>query len=65
MGKKHSEYARLGFKALKRAANKVADRARKDNCKIPVWKNGQIEFIIPDPVTEQTEPPDANRADDP
>lgn len=45
--KKRNKYGVLGLKALKRAAHKVAVDAKK-NTKIPVWKNGQIEFIVPD-----------------
>jgi hypothetical protein len=58
MERKQNEYVRLGFNALKRAAAKVANKARKENHKIPVWKDGQIEFIIPDSITEQV-----NKAD--
>ena len=46
--KKRNKYGVLGLKALKRAAHKVAVDAKKNNMKIPVWKNGQIEFIVPD-----------------
>ena len=53
MERKHNEYVKLGLTALKRAAVKVTDKARKENYKIPIWKDGQIEFIIPDPITEQ------------
>ena len=35
--KKQNIYATLGLKALKRAAAKVAENARKNNLKIPVW----------------------------
>lgn len=41
--KKHSQYTILGFKAIQRAAAKVAENARKNNYKIPVWINGRIE----------------------
>jgi hypothetical protein len=51
--KKHSKYAILGLKALQRAAEKVAEDARRNNYQIPVWKNGQIEFEIPATITEQ------------
>jgi hypothetical protein len=51
--KKHNKYTLLGFKALKRAAAKVAENARKNKYKIPVWKNGQIEYEIPGIITEQ------------
>ncbi len=47
MKKTHSEYALLGLKALERAARKVAEDARKNNYKIPVWKNGRIVYEIP------------------
>jgi hypothetical protein len=46
--KEHSIYTTMGFKALKRAAEKVAENARKNNYKIPVWVNGRIEFIKPE-----------------
>ena len=51
--KEHSEYALLGLKALERAAAKVAENARKNQYKIPVWKNGHIEYEIPKSVTAQ------------
>lgn len=52
--KQHSNYAILGLKALERAANKVAKNARINNYKIPVWKNGRIEFEIPNIVTDRS-----------
>lgn len=51
--KEHNVYATLGFKALKRAADKVAENARKDNLKIPIWENGRIEYLMPEISTEQ------------
>ena len=51
--KKHNKYALLALKAMERAAAKVAEDARKNNYKIPVWKNGRIEYEIPGIVTEQ------------
>ena len=56
--KKHNKYALIGLKALKRAAAKVAENARKNNYKIPVWKNGRIEYEIPEIITEQATAPD-------
>ena len=50
---KHNKYTLLGFKALERAAAKVAENARKNKYKIPVWKNGRIEYEIPGIITEQ------------
>lgn len=38
---------------MERAAAKVAEDARKNKYKIPVWKNGRIEYEIPGIVTEQ------------
>lgn len=46
--KQHNKYAILGLKALQRAANKVAENARNNKVKIPVWENGRIEFKIPE-----------------
>ena len=51
--KKHSQYAIIGLQALQRAARKVADDARKNQYKIPVWKNNRIEYEIPGIVHEQ------------
>lgn len=51
--KEHNKYALLGLKALERAAAKVAENARKNKCKIPVWRNGRIEHEIPGITTEQ------------
>lgn len=51
--KKHNKYAVLGLKALERAAAKVAENARKNKYKIPVWKNGRIKYEIPGIIPEQ------------
>lgn len=51
--KKHNKHAIIGLKALKRAAAKVAEDARKNNYKIPIWRNGKIEYEIPEIFTEQ------------
>ncbi|NOR05017.1 MAG: hypothetical protein GQ575_01760 [Deltaproteobacteria bacterium] len=51
--KRHNKYALLGLKALERAALKVAENARKNKYKIPIWKNGRIEYEIPGIITEQ------------
>ncbi len=45
--KKDNHYTEMGLRALKRAAGKVHEDARKNNYKIPVWKNGRIEYVIP------------------
>jgi len=59
--KKHSKYAILGLKALQRAADKVGEDARKNNYKIPVWKNGRIEFEIPTAITGQKKAADTKK----
>lgn len=38
----------MGLKALQRATNKVFENARRNNHKIPLWKNGQIIYEIPE-----------------
>ena len=45
--KKHNEYTEMGLRAIKRAAKKVYEDARKNNIKIPIWKNGKVEYIEP------------------
>jgi hypothetical protein len=49
---KHNKYTLLGFKALQRAAAKVSENARKNNLKIPIWKNGRIVYEIPEIIAE-------------
>ena len=44
---KHNEYTKMGFRALKRAAKKVYEEARKNNMKIPIWENGKVVYIEP------------------
>ena len=51
--KEQNIYAAIGLKALKRAADKVVENARKNNLKIPIWENGRIEYLIPEISTEQ------------
>lgn len=57
--KKDNKYAIIGLKALQRAAQKVADDARRNNYKIPVWINGRIVHKIPGMITEQSASVDA------
>ena len=47
MEKEQMDYAESALRALRRAAFKVAENARKNGIKIPIWKNGRIEYIIP------------------
>ena len=37
--KKRETYAEMGLRALKRAATKAREEARKNNLKIPIWIN--------------------------
>jgi hypothetical protein len=47
--KKYTKYTEMGLRAIKRAALKVHEDARKNNLKIPIWKNGKVEYIEPIP----------------
>ena len=33
--------------AMKRAAEKVAEKARKENRAIPIWKNNRVVYDVP------------------
>ena len=59
--KRHNIYTLLGFKALKRAAIKVAENAKKNNLKIPIWKNGKVEYLTQGISTEQRDGEDEKR----
>ncbi len=50
---KHNKYTVIGLKALQRAAAKVVQDARRNNYKIPIWRDGHIEYEIPEIITEQ------------
>ena len=56
--KKYNEYTEMGLRAMKRAAKKVNEDARKNNYKIPIWKNGKVEYIDPSKknITELNQP---------
>lgn len=60
----HNQYALIGLKALRRAAEKVAADARKRHYKIPVWNNGRIEYKVPGIATEPGAPADARSSRD-
>jgi len=57
------DYAIMGLKALKRASRKVLERAYHDNLRVPIWRNGKIEYIFKEINTEQVTPPDRYSAD--
>ena len=60
--KKHNKYALLGLKALQRAVQNVAEEAIKNNLKIPVWRNGHIEYIFPEKIARQGIAPNRHSA---
>ena len=53
--KKHNKYALLALKAMERAAAKVAEDARRNNYKIPIWRDGRIAYEIPEMTDEQAD----------
>ena len=61
--KEYNKYSILGLKALQRAAVKVAEDAKKNNYKIPVWQNGKIEFEVPEIVANHTCPADVAKVE--
>ena len=48
MEKEQVDYASLGLKAMRRAARKVVEDARKNNLKIPIWRDGKVEYMSPE-----------------
>ena len=58
--KNKNDYAEMGLRALKRAAKKVYEDARKNNLKVPIWRNNRIEYIDPSIDIEQ----DINKQED-
>jgi len=52
----HNPQTLLALRALKRAARKARERARRNNLKIPVWIDGEIHFMVPEPEEDCEEP---------
>lgn len=48
-------YAEMGLRAMKRAAKKVYEDARKNNLKVPIWRNNRVEHIDPAEVLDADE----------
>jgi len=40
-------YIDIALRALKKAANKVAENARKENRPVPIWLEGRVQYQIP------------------
>ena len=55
MVEQKQDYATLGLKALNRAVQNAIAEAKRKNLKIPIWKEGKIEYINPQIITEQRE----------
>jgi len=54
MKKQYEEdYTIMGLIALKRASRKVLEKAYYDNLRVPIWRNGKIEYISKEINTEQ------------
>jgi hypothetical protein len=54
-------YARLGYAALCRAALGVAETARRENRKLPIWHEGQIIYDFPSITPRHVAEAEANR----
>jgi len=54
-------YARLGYAALCRAALEVAEKAKRENRKLPIWLGGQVVYGFPTITPEQVATADANK----
>lgn len=51
----HNPQTLLALRALKRAARKARERARRNNLKIPVWIDGETHWIVPEPEEDGQE----------
>jgi hypothetical protein len=57
MGDKIEDYAESGITALKRAASRAMAEAKRRNLKVPIWKDGTVEYISPETDTGQNAAP--------
>ena len=53
MEKQIDDYAVVGLNALRRATLKAIMSARIKNLKVPIWKDGKIEYITSEIDSEQ------------
>ena len=53
---KYNEHTEMGFRALKRAAIKAYEEAKKNNLKVPIWKNNRVEYIDPSVELDDSKP---------
>jgi len=54
-------YARLGYAALCRAALEVAEKAKRENRKLPIWENGRVVYGFPTITPQQVAAAEANK----
>ena len=53
------KHVMMALKALKRASEKVAEDARRNHYKLPVWRNSKIKYRVPKAATKPNAAPDA------
>ena len=54
-------YAKIGYAALCRAAFGVAERAKRENKKVPIWKDGKVIYGFPTITSEQVAAANADK----
>lgn len=52
---------KLGYAALCRAAFEVAEKAKKENRKLPMWKNGKVIYDFPAITPQQVAAANADK----
>ena len=51
--KSQTKYGAIGLAALKRAVSDIAEEARRNGFKVPMWKDGRIVYGIPGVESEE------------
>ncbi len=51
------QYIEIALRAARRAADRVSEKARRENRPLPVWKKDHIEFEVPN-YSQQNNPAD-------
>lgn len=54
-------YARLGYAALCRAALGVAEKAKRENRKLPIWEDGRVVYGFPSITPQHVAAADADK----
>ena len=61
--KSQTNYGAMGLAALKRAVSNIAEEARRNGFKVPIWKDGRIVYGFPNVKSTQQHNDDGEKVE--